>query len=64
MNSGIALLNKKNLVFLKIYISKFNFQSKDKPVYFNNLPIFNKDREIGRATSIVWSPKYSNYTVS
>ena len=57
-----ALLKQKKLGFDKeIYKIQFNFQGKDMPVYFNNLPIFKKDREIGRATSIVWSPKYSKY---
>ena len=44
-----------------IYKIHFNFESEDKKVFFNNLPVFKKDMEIGRATSIVWSPKHSKY---
>ena len=29
--------------------------------FFNNLPVFKKDTEIGKVTSVVWSPKYSKY---
>lgn len=57
-----ALLKQKKVGFKKnIYKIHFNLKSKDKPVFFNNLPIYKKDIEIGRATSIVWSPKYSEY---
>ena len=56
-----ALLKQKQVEFKKnLYKIQFNFESKDKPVFFN-LPVFKKDLEIGRATSIVWSPKYSKY---
>jgi hypothetical protein len=30
-------------------------------VFYNNLSVFKKDNEIGKATSIVWSPKHSKY---
>ena len=57
-----ALLKQKKGGFEKdIFKIQFNFENKDKPVFYNNLPIFKKEREIGRATSVVWSPKYSKY---
>ncbi len=57
-----ALLKQKKIGFEKdIYKIQFNYESEDKPVFFNDLPVFEKDMEIGRATSIVWSPKYSKY---
>ena len=57
-----ALLKQKKVGFKKdIFKIHFTFESKDKPVFFNNLPIFKKDVEIGKATSIVWSPKYLKY---
>ncbi len=57
-----ALLRQKKVGFEKdIYKIHFNFENEDKPVFFNNLPVFKKDKEIGKATSIVWSPKYSEY---
>ncbi len=56
-----ALLKRQQVGFKKnLYKIQFNLETKDKPVFFN-LPVFKKDLEIGRATSIVWSPKYSKY---
>ena len=48
-------------MFSDIYKIQFNFKSENKQVFFNNLPVFKEDVEIGRATSIVWSPKYFQY---
>ena len=57
-----SLLEQKKVGFKKdIYKIHFNLEIDDKPVFFSNLPVFNKDIEIGRATSIVWSPKHSKY---
>ena len=57
-----SLLEQKKVGFKKdIYKINFNLEIDDKPVFFSNLPVFNKDIEIGRATSIVWSPKHSKY---
>ncbi len=57
-----ALIKQKKVGFEKnIYKIQFNIESDDKPFFFNNLPVFKKNLEIGRATSIVWSPKYSKY---
>ena len=44
-----------------IFKIQFDFKSENKQVFFNNLPVFKEDVEIGRATSIVWSPKHSKY---
>ena len=55
-------MKQKKVGFAKdIYKIQFDFKSENKQVFFNNLPVFKKDVEIGRATSIVWSPKYSKY---
>ena len=57
-----ALLKQKQVGFEKdIYKIQFNYESVDKPVFFNYLPVFKKDIEIGKATSIVWSPEHSKY---
>ena len=57
-----SLLEQKQLGFEKdIFKIQFNFEKENKPIFFNNLSIFKKDMEIGKATSIVWSPKYSKY---
>ena len=57
-----TLLKQKKVGFKKdIYKIHFNLDIDDKPIFFNNLPVFIKDIEIGRATSIVWSPKNSKY---
>ncbi len=57
-----SLLKQKQLGFKRdIFKIQFNFEIEDKPIFFNNISIFKKDVEIGKATSIVWSPKYSKY---
>ena len=57
-----SLLKQKQLGFEKdIFKIQFNFEKKDKPIFFNNLSIFKEDMEIGKATSVVWSPKYKKY---
>ena len=57
-----ALLEQRKLGFEKdIYKIQFNFESEYKPAFFDNLPVYKKNIEIGKATSIVWSPKHSKY---
>ncbi len=57
-----SLLKQKQLGFEKdIFKIQFNFEIEDKPIFFNNISILKKDLEIGKATSIVWSPKYEKY---
>ena len=57
-----ALSKQKKGGFKKdIFKIHFNFESEEKPVFYDNLSVFKKDMEIGRATSIVWSPKHSGY---
>ena len=57
-----ALLKQKKVGFSKdIYKIHFDLKSDKKQVFFNNLSVFREDIEIGRATSIVWSPKHSKY---
>ena len=57
-----ALLKQKKEGFEKdIFKIQFDFKSENKQVFFNNLTVFKKDVKIGRATSIVWSPKNSKY---
>ena len=57
-----ALLKQKQIGFQKsIYKIKFNFESSNKPVFFNNLSVIKDQVEIGKATSIVWSLKHSQY---
>ena len=57
-----ALLKQNKAGFEKnIYKIHFDFEDENKPVFFNNLPVFKKDVEICRATSVVWSPKNSKY---
>ena len=57
-----ALLKQKKVGFSKdIYKIHFDLKSDKKQVFFNNLSVFKEDIEIGRATSIVWSPKHSKY---
>ena len=57
-----SLLKQKQLGFDKdIFKIQFNLEIEDKPIFFNNISIFKKDIEIGKATSIVWSPKYKKY---
>ena len=56
-----ALLKKKEAGFEKS-IYQVNFDLEDnKSIFYSNSPIFLKNKEIGKATSIVWSPKYSKY---
>ena len=40
---------------------QFDFEGINKPLFYSNLPVFSKNEYIGKATSIVWSPKYSKY---
>ncbi len=57
-----ALLKKEEIGFNKtIYQIQFDFEEKIKPIFYSNLPIFKKEQVIGKATSIVWSPKFSKY---
>ena len=57
-----ALLKQKKVGFKKdIFKIQFTFESENKPVVFDNLPIFKKNEAIGRATSIVWSPNHLKY---
>ena len=57
-----ALLKQKKVGFTKdIYKIQFDYESEIKQDFFNNLPVFKKDTEIGKVTSVVWSPKYSKY---
>ena len=57
-----ALLKKEEVGFNKtIYQIQFDFEEKTKPLFYSNLPIFKKEQVIGKATSIVWSPKFSKY---
>ena len=56
-----ALLKKKEVGFEKsMYKIQFDLED-NKSIFFSNAPIFLKNKEIGKATSIVWSPKYSKY---
>ncbi len=57
-----ALVKQKKVGFSKdIYKIQFDYKRKNKQVFFNNLSVFKEDVEIGKATSIVWSPKYGKY---
>ena len=57
----LALLEKREVGFEKsIYQVKFDLED-NKSIFFSNSVIFFKNKEIGKATSIVWSPKYSKY---
>ncbi len=57
-----ALVKQKKVGFAKdIYKIQFDCKSENKQVFFNNLSVFKEDVEIGKATSIVWSPKYGKY---
>ena len=56
-----ALLKEKKAGFKKsIYQVKFDLED-NKSIFFSNSPIFLKNKEVGKATSIVWSPKHSKY---
>ncbi len=57
----VLLKQKKEGLKKDIFKIHFHFENEDKALYFNNLPVFEKDIEIGKATSIVWSPKHSKY---
>ena len=57
-----ALLKLKETGFNKtIYQIQFDFEDKIKPIFYSNLPVFKKEKVVGKATSVVWSPKYSKY---
>jgi len=57
-----ALLRHKKVGFSRdIYKIHFDFKNENKQDVFDNLPVFREGVEIGRATSIVWSPKQSKY---
>lgn len=57
-----ALLKEKKLGFKKsIYRVEFNYEPPLKPIFYSHLPVFYKNEEIGKVTSIVNSPKYSKY---
>ena len=57
-----ALVKQKKVGFAKdIYKIQFDYESENKQDFFNNLSVFKEDVVIGRATSIVWSPKNSKY---
>ncbi len=57
-----ALLKLKETGFNKtIYQIQFDFEDKTKPIFYSSLPVYKKEKEVGKATSIVWSPKYSKY---
>ncbi len=57
-----TLLKQKKEGFEKdIFKIQFDFKSENKQVFYNNLPVFKEDVKIGRATSIVWSPKHFKY---
>ena len=56
------LLNQREIGFKKsMFMVKFDFESSNKPPFYSNLPVFCKNEPVGKATSIVWSPKYSKY---
>ena len=57
-----SLLKKKKIGFNNnIYQIKFDFEGDSKPIFYNSLPVFQENKEIATATSIVWSPKYSKF---
>jgi dimethylsulfoniopropionate demethylase len=57
-----ALLEQKKIGFKKsIYRVEFNYESPLRPIFYSYLPVFYKNEEIGKVTSIVDSPKYSKY---
>ncbi|MDC0092852.1 hypothetical protein OAI86_00875 [Alphaproteobacteria bacterium] len=56
------LLKHREIGFKKsMFMIEFDFEASDKPPFFSNLPIFLRNEQVGKATSIVWSPKYSKY---
>jgi len=57
-----SLLRERELGFKnKIYQIKFDFESHEKPFFYNSLPIFQDYKKVATATSIVWSPKHSKF---
>ncbi len=57
-----VLLKQKKLGFDKsIFKVMFDFEDSVKPIFYSNLTVFLKNQKIGKATSIVWSPKFSKY---
>ena len=57
-----ALLRNRSIGFKKsIYRVEFDKISEEKEPFYSSLPVYFKNTEIGKATSIVWSPKYSKY---
>ena len=57
-----VLLKQREIGFKKsMFMVKFDFESPSKPPFFSNLPVSLKNKNVGKATSIVWSPKYSKY---
>ena len=61
IGKSVLLKQKKDGLKKDIYKIHFNLEDDDNPFFFNNLSVFKKDIEIGKATSIVWSPKHSKY---
>ena len=57
-----VLLKQREIGFKKsMFTVKFDFEGINKPPFYSNLPVFLKNEHIGKATSIVWSPKHSKY---
>ena len=57
-----VLLKQREIGFKKsMFMVKFDFEGSNKPPFYSNLPVFINNEKIGKATSIVWSPKYSKY---
>ena len=56
------LLKQRDIGFKKsMFKVKFDFEISNKPLFYSNLPVFFKNEQVGKATSIVWSPKFSKY---
>ena len=56
------LLKQRKIGFKKsMFMVKFDFNSNNKPPFFSNLPVFFQNEQVGKATSIVWSPKFLKY---
>ena len=57
-----VLLKQREIGFKKsMFMVKFDFKGINKPPFYSNLPVFLKNEHIGKATSIVWSPKHLKY---
>ena len=57
-----SLLKQRKIGFKKsMFKVKFNFNGNNKPPFYSNLPVFFQNEQVGKATSIVWSPKYEKY---